>query len=54
MRRVEEDVHVSGLFPNATWLALMEEAGFDADVLPLPGDGDGCGEHMFRGVLAVR
>ena len=54
VRRVEEDVHVSGLFPIATWIALMEEAGFDADVLPLPGDGDGCGEHMFRGVLAAR
>ena len=54
VRRVEEDVHVSGLFPIATWLALMEEAGFNADILPLPGDGDGCGEHMFRGVLAAR
>lgn len=32
----------------------MEEVGFDADVLPLPGDGGGGGEHMFRGVLAVR
>ena len=50
-QRVERDLHLSGLFPIATWLALLGEAGFDAEVLPLPGDGDGCGEHLFRGVL---
>ena len=50
-RRVERDVHVTGLFPIATWTALMEEAGFRADRIPLPGDGDGCGEHLFCGVL---
>ena len=50
-RRVERDVHVSGLFPIATWKSLMEEAGFRTDRIPLPGDGDGCGEHLFCGVL---
>lgn len=50
-RRVERDIHVSGLFPIATWFALMEEAGFHTDRIPLPGDGDGCGEHLFCGVL---
>jgi len=50
-RRVERDVHVTGLFPIATWFALMEEAGFRTDRIPLPGDGDGCGEHLFCGVL---
>ena len=50
-RRVERDVHVTGLFSIATWFALMEEAGFRTDRIPLPGDGDGCGEHLFRGVL---
>jgi SAM-dependent methyltransferase len=52
VNRVEQDIHVSGLFPIATWIALMEEAGFEVEALPLPGDGDGCGEHLFRGVLA--
>lgn len=50
-RRVERDVHVTGLFSIATWLSLMEEAGFRTDQIPLPGDGDGCGEHLFCGVL---
>ncbi len=50
-RRVERDVHVTGLFPIATWLALMEESGFRTDRIPLPGDGDGCGENLFCGVL---
>ncbi len=49
--RVERDVHVTGLFPIATWMSLMEEAGFRTDRIPLPGDGDGCGEHLFCGVL---
>ena len=52
-RRVERDVHVTGLFPIATWLALMEEAGFRTDRIALPGDGDGCGEHLFCGVLRL-
>ena len=50
-RRVERDIHVSGLFPIATWKSLMEEAGFRTDRIPLPGDGDGCGENLFCGVL---
>ena len=49
--RIETDLHVTGLFPLATWVALMEEAGFETEVLPLPGDGDGCGEHLFSGIL---
>ncbi len=49
--RIEEDLHLSGLFPIATWLRLLEEAGFDPEVMPLPGDGDGCGETLFRAVL---
>ena len=50
-RRVETDLHVTGLFPRATWVSLMEEAGFETWILQLPGDGDGCGVHLFRGVL---
>ena len=50
-RQVETDVHLTGLFPLADWKRLMEEAGFDTKVLPLPGDGDGCGEHLFSGIV---
>ena len=50
-KRIERDIHITGLFPIATWTALMEEAGFDAERILLPGDGDGCGEHLFCGVL---
>ena len=35
-RRVERDIHVSGLFPIATWKSLMEEAGFRTDRNPPP------------------
>lgn len=51
VQRVERDIHVTGLFSIAIWMALMEEAGFDTERIPLPGDGDGCGEHLFCGVL---
>ena len=50
-RRVEQDIHITGLFPIAKWMSLMEEAGFQTERIPLPGDGDGCGEHLFCGVL---
>ncbi len=49
--RVEIDLHVTGLFPLARWVSLMEEAGFETEILPLPGDGDGCGEHLFSGII---
>ena len=49
--RVERDIHVTGIFPIATWMSLLEETGFTADRIPLPGDGDGCGEHLFCGLL---
>ena len=49
LRRTETDLHVCGLFPIDTWVRRMEECGFDTHVLALPGDGDGCGEHLFSG-----
>ena len=49
--RVERDIHVTGLFPISTWTSLFEEADFSVEVIPLPGDGDGCGEHLFRCTL---
>ena len=50
-RRVERDIHVTGIFFIATWMSLLEETGFTAERIPLPGDGDGCGEHLFCGLL---
>jgi SAM-dependent methyltransferase len=34
--RVEQDRHVEGLFPEATWLRLMTEAGLAARTVPDP------------------
>ncbi len=50
--RTERDVHICGLFSVAEWITMMEETAFETEVLPLPGDGDGCGEHLFVGLLA--
>ena len=50
VHRVVHDLHVTGLFPIDAWTSLMEEAGFDVDRTPLPGD-DGYGEWLFSGVL---
>jgi SAM-dependent methyltransferase len=33
--RVEHDRHVEGLFPRATWLSLLAEAGFEARAVPV-------------------
>lgn len=32
--RVEYERHIEGLFPRGTWLALLQQAGFETDVLP--------------------
>ena len=32
--RTEEDVHLTGVFPRATWIRLIEEAGLEPLVLP--------------------
>jgi trans-aconitate methyltransferase len=34
--RVEHDRHVCGLFPRATWLTLLREAGFEPKIVPDP------------------
>lgn len=44
------DRHIEGLFPRATWLALLADVGFDARALPRPDGVDDLGE-MF---VAVR
>ena len=45
--RIEQDRHTTGLFPSDTWLRLLDEAGFDAELLSLPGYEGGYGGHMF-------
>jgi SAM-dependent methyltransferase len=43
--RTESDRHVCGVFPRATWLALMTEAGFRTRVVV-----DDCKRDVFLGV----
>ena len=50
-RRVERDIHITGIFSIATWMALLDQAGFTTERISIPGDGDGCGEHLFCGIL---
>lgn len=33
---VEEDKHVTGLFPQATWLQLLDDVGFNTKKVPYP------------------
>jgi SAM-dependent methyltransferase len=49
--RVVEDRHITGLFPSTTWLQLLDEAGFDAELHTLPGYEGGYGGHLFVATL---
>ncbi len=49
--RIEHDVHINGLFPVSTWIGLLEEAGFSAERVSLPGNEGGYGGNMFIGTL---
>ena len=51
--RVEEDRHITGIFPIDTWLGLMEEAGFRAKRLPYPVHEDGSEGWLLVGVLGA-
>jgi SAM-dependent methyltransferase len=50
--RVEVDHHVVGVFPRATWLALLESAGFEPIALPYEHSSfdPGAGMEMFAGM----
>ena len=53
--RVEHDRHIEGLFPRATWLRLLNEAGFDARVVPLEHSELEPGTHeVFVGTRGMR
>ena len=47
---VEVDTHVTGLFPINTWTELMEDAGFEVEVRPLPPNEGGYGSWLFIGI----
>lgn len=47
---VEQDTHVTGLFPANTWVQLMERAGFSVEMIPLPPNEGGYGSWLFTGV----
>ena len=49
--RVEQDVHVTGLFPLDTWLALLAESGFETEMVPYPVHDDGHEAHLLTGTL---
>jgi len=46
---VRRDRHVCGLFPRATWIGLIEDAGFHAQALPLEHDDRPIGAEAFLG-----
>lgn len=45
--RIEQDHHVTGLFAAQTWLQLLDDAGFDGELISLPGYEGGYGGHLF-------
>lgn len=49
--RVEQDHHISGLFPRSTWLRLMSDTGFIAEVVQYPPYEGGYGGNLVVGVL---
>jgi SAM-dependent methyltransferase len=51
---VIEDRHVLGLFPLATWIALMAEAGFHVEKRPYPVHTDGHDAWLLCGVREER
>ena len=51
--RVEQDTHVTGLFPMATWTRLLRQAGFQVETVELPENRGGYGNLLFVGVLGT-
>ena len=48
---LEQDRHLTGLFPVNTWLKLMQEGGFDASRVSYPPYDEGYGGDLLVGVL---
>lgn len=49
--RVEQDRHITGLFPLETWFRLMEECGFKVEHITYPAYEGGYGGNLLVGVL---
>lgn len=49
--RVEQDRHISGLFPRTTWLRLMSDTGFLAEEAHYPSYEGGFGGNVVVGIL---
>ncbi len=49
--RIEQDRHVTGLFPVTTWLELLAETGFAAERITRPGYAGGYGGHLLAATL---
>ena len=49
--RVEQDRHITGLFPKGTWHRLMQETGFSSEEVTYPACEGGYGGHLIVGVL---
>jgi SAM-dependent methyltransferase len=49
--RIEEDLHLTGLFPMQTWVDLMTEAGFTVEKRPYPVHGDPRQAYLLVGTL---
>ena len=52
-QRVEQDTHITGLFPVSTWTGLMEETGFEVETLRLPAHDSGYGGFLFAGTMVI-
>ncbi len=51
--RVEQDTHITGLFPMATWTTLLREAGFQEETVRLPINEGGYGGFLFVAELTL-
>jgi SAM-dependent methyltransferase len=49
--QIEQDQHITGLFPLNTWLHLMSEAGFQVEEIRYPAYEGGYGGNLLVGVL---
>ena len=49
--RVEQDRHISGIFPKSTWLRLMSDSGYIAEEVHYPPYEGGYGGNLVVGVL---
>ena len=49
--RIEQDIHITGMFPLDPWVRLISEAGFVVEKKPYPVHDDGREAYLLVGVL---